>query len=197
MTPRSQLFLGVIGTLAGAGLLFAIGYQLSFEAVLDQFRHADWRYLAAALLFGLFTTAGRVGRYCLFFPFRAQLTPIYVVFVYMRGVTYVLPFRLGEPVSLYMLKRWKLVSSMSAAAPAWVLFRFGDFLAQLILLLPALAFMLPKEPYATAWIVGIAAIISVGIGLLAHGSIGLKFCRVSFCVTRGDSLSSLASCDLA
>jgi uncharacterized membrane protein YbhN (UPF0104 family) len=130
--------------------VLAIASQLSFHAVVDQFHRVDWRYVWAAFAFGFATTGGRVARYCLFFPFTARVRLLYVVFAYIRGVNYILPFRMGEPVALYMLKRSGLVSSMSAAAPAWLLFRVGDVLALLILLFPALALILPDWGNATA-----------------------------------------------
>jgi uncharacterized membrane protein YbhN (UPF0104 family) len=171
-----NLFLrGFVVSLIGVGLVVAIGYALPLESVVDQFLHANWRYLAAAVIFGLATTVGRVARYCLFFPFRSQLPQIYVVSVYMRGLTYILPFRLGEPVSLYMLKRWGLVPTMSIAAPAWALFRLGDFLSRLVFLPPVFAFMLPNEANAAAWgVVALAAstcIAIVFLGTLSKRSI--------------------------
>jgi uncharacterized membrane protein YbhN (UPF0104 family) len=89
-----------------------------------------------------------------------------VVFIYMRGILYILPFRLGEPISLYMLKRWGLVPSVSSAAPAWALFRTGDGLALLILLLPALAFMLPDNEQAISWASGLAVSTCAAVLLL-------------------------------
>jgi uncharacterized membrane protein YbhN (UPF0104 family) len=98
---------------------------------------------------------------------------LYVVFVYMRALTYILPFRLGEPASLYMLKRAGLVSSMSAVTPAWVLFRVGDGVALIVLLLPAVAFMLPDDNYAIAWVSGLAvatcAVVVFLGGFWGHG----------------------------
>jgi hypothetical protein len=55
---------------------------------------------------------------------------------------------------------------MTVAAPAWALLRVGDALALLILLPPALAFILPNEMQVTAWAVGVAGAIVIAIIVL-------------------------------
>lgn len=167
MKARSQIALSVAGLVAGVSLLAALAYQFSFSTIVGLFQDIGWHYVVAALLFGFFTTFARVARYCLFFPFKDRLRLLYVTFVYIRAALYVLPFRLGEPVALYMLKRFGLVPTVSSAAPAWTLFRLGDVLALLILLLPALPFMPPNESNTYVWFVGISGLILIGLVLLS------------------------------
>ncbi len=166
MSRRNRWLVAVVTGVAGGALVAAIAYQLSLQGVIDQLERADWRFLPAIVICGFATTTARLARYCLFFPYRSHIALLYVVFVYMRGLTYVLPFRLGEPASLYMLKRAGLVSSMSAVAPAWVLFRIGDAVALIVLLLPAVAFMLPHDTHAIAWVSGLTVATCAVVVLL-------------------------------
>jgi uncharacterized membrane protein YbhN (UPF0104 family) len=157
-----------LGTV-GAGLIVWLAAQLSVDAVMASFTDLEWWCVGILLMCGMATTACRVLRYGLFYPVLRRWFDVYGVFVYVRALNYVLPFRLGEPVALLWLKRWDLAPSVSGLVPVWTLFRLTDFVAVFVVLVVSNVIPLSGrlDAAGSAWLLPISIIVCAASVLCA------------------------------
>jgi uncharacterized membrane protein YbhN (UPF0104 family) len=148
------------GALLGVALLVVLVRSTTIRDLSTVFSRGRVDLLVVAVLAGLLATQFRVSRYTAFFPAPGRWLDLYGTFAMLRAVNYVLPFRSGEVVALFLLKKRRLAPGVSEALPAWVLLRIGDLLA-LFLLVTAVSLTVRLHEDRAAWLTTAFLLLSV------------------------------------
>jgi len=119
----------VLATAVGCVLMGLVLSQVSFGELSTVLLRADLPYLLCGFFAGLLTTPLRTVRLACAASVRGAYLPLYGVVAFVRMANYVLPFRMGEFMFLYILKRRAYVSAVTQAIPLWGLLRAADFIA--------------------------------------------------------------------
>jgi uncharacterized protein (TIRG00374 family) len=117
----------------GTVIFYVLLKQVSGPELLEGFRNASIPLFLAALPFGLASNLIRALRFRFFFPAKRQLLNLFGAFATIRIINYVVPFRLGEGISVVFLKKLGFSPSIAETAPVWVFFRFCDLTGLLII----------------------------------------------------------------
>jgi uncharacterized membrane protein YbhN (UPF0104 family) len=151
-----------------AGLLVLLLTQTTLTQLRSALTGARPSWLVVAVVSGLAVSMLRSLRLATFFPPGQQWLQLYGVLCLMRPLKLLLPFQSGELALLATLKKYRLVPSMTEAAPAWLLTKAGDLVAVALGLTVVLgSFPLGHGFEVARWLLLIAAavVVAVVVGL--------------------------------
>ena len=165
LPSSAQRWLSIVGGLVLFGVVLS---RVSMGDLTDAFSRARLGQLAAALVLALLTTVLRTLRFSAIYPPGNRWLDAYGLFALLRLISYVLPLRSGEIVSLGLLKQRGLAPTMVETSAAWFLIRLSDLLALGLLLL--LAVTLHSSGDDARWdVVGRAVTAALAIALVGGG----------------------------
>ena len=171
-TPRKspgRLWPTFVATALGAGIIIWMLTIVGLTPLFAAFREANYIWLLVAIALGLAATVLRAKRFELFFPHHLGFPRIYGIFALARPLNVILPFRSGELLMLFLLKRYRAVPSVTESIPVWAVIKTSDVLALVALLAILFAFVSGIfEHYASYLWIGMGlAILACVLGVVA------------------------------
>ena len=156
-----------IPALIGLLIFFIFASHASISEVKGMMEAAEFWYLVPALVLAFAGTSLRAIRFYLFVPSPGREIDLYAAFALIRSANYILPFRSGELVALYLLKRWRFAPTMGELSPTWILFRICDLSGLIILFAVAFA---ASQKLAQQYEASIEVLVAAtGVGILLVG----------------------------
>ncbi|MBL27015.1 MAG: hypothetical protein CMM50_05620 [Rhodospirillaceae bacterium] len=180
---KNPWLLGVIGV----GLFALVASRISIDALVDRLDQFDPLYVVAALLIAFGSTVTRAVRYQYFFPAPGRWFDLCLLFSLIRAANFVLPFRSGEVLALYLLKKFGFAPTLAELSPTWIMFRVYDLVALMFIF--ALMFVLVSSDGAigagVAYEAGAAVLFAVALVAGFHVAVRLLPRMVGFGGTHG------------